>query len=364
MISKRDYYDILGVDRNATPEQIKANYRKLALKYHPDRNPGSKEAEESFKEAAEAYEVLRDTQKRNIYDHYGHEGLQGTGFSGFRGFEDIFSSFTDIFDDFFGFGTGRRSRTAARRGADLRYDLTISFEDAAFGLETDINMEKLQTCSTCGGTGCAPGTHPKDCPQCAGTGQISRSQGFFSIRTTCPNCRGEGLIIPSPCAECGGTGQVEKSKQVTLKIPAGVDTGSRLRLTGEGESGHRGGPPGDLYVYLSVKPHDFFKRNDDHVICQVPISFVQAALGAEIDVPTLTGKKKLKIPKGTQPGEVFRFKREGIPSLRGHGKGDQIIQVLVKTPTGLSKKQEALLVEFAKLDAAKLSSKIKKMLKK
>jgi molecular chaperone DnaJ len=364
MISKRDYYDILGVDRNATAEELKAKYRKLALKYHPDRNPGSKEAEENFKEAAEAYEVLRDPQKRNIYDHYGHEGLQGTGFSGFRGFEDIFSSFTDIFDDFFGFGTGRRSRTAARRGADLRYDLTISFEDAAFGVETEIDVEKLQSCSTCEGTGCEPGTNPEDCAQCAGSGQISRSQGFFSIRTTCPNCRGEGRIIPSPCSECHGTGQVEKTNKVTLKIPAGVDTGSRLRLTGEGESGPRGGPPGDLYVYVSVKPHDFFKRNDEHVICQVPISFVQAALGADIHVPTLTGKKKLNIPKGTQPGEIFRFKGEGIPSLRGYGKGDQIIQVLVKTPTGLTKKQEALLKEFAELDAAKLSSKIKKMLKK
>jgi molecular chaperone DnaJ len=364
MISKRDYYEILGVDQNATAEELKANYRKLALKYHPDRNPGSKEAEENFKEAAEAYEVLRDPHKRNIYDHYGHEGLQGTGFSGFRGFEDIFSSFTDIFDDFFGFGTGRRSRSAARRGADLRYDLTISFEDAAFGVETEIDINKLQSCSTCEGTGCQPGTYPENCAQCAGTGQMSRSQGFFSIRTTCPNCRGEGRTIPSPCSRCLGTGQVEQSKKVTLKIPAGVDTGSRLRLTGEGESGPRGGPPGDLYVYVSVKPHDFFKRNDEHVICQIPISFVQAALGADIDVPTLTGKKKLNIPKGTQPGEVFRFKGEGIVSLRGHGKGDQIMQVLVKTPTGLTKKQEALLKEFAELDAAKLSSKIKKMLKK
>lgn len=363
MIAKRDYYDILGVDRNATDEQLKANYRKLALKYHPDRNPGSQEAEEKFKEAAEAYEVLRDPTKRNIYDHYGHEGLQGTGFSGFRGFEDIFSSFTDIFDDFFGFGTGRRSRTAARRGADLRYDLTMSFMDAAFGIETEIDIEKLQTCSACEGTGCQSGTYPEDCHQCGGTGQISRSQGFFSIRTTCPNCRGEGRTIPSPCPECRGTGQVERAGKVALKIPAGVDTGSRLRLTGEGESGARGGPPGDLYVYISVKPHDFFKRNNNDIICQVPISFVQAALGADINVPTLTGEKKLHIPKGTQPGEVFQFKGEGIPSLRGYGKGNQIIQVLVKTPTGLTKKQEALLEEFAKMESAKLSNKIKKMFK-
>lgn len=363
MRAKRDYYEVLGVGRDADENEIKANYRKLALKYHPDRNPGNKEAEERFKAAAEAYEVLRDPEKRNIYDHYGHEGLQGTGFSGFRGFEDIFSSFSDIFDDFFGFGAGRRSRTAARRGADLRYDLTISFMDAAFGLETEIEIEKLQSCATCEATGCEPGTYPEDCRQCGGTGQISRSQGFFSIRTTCPLCRGEGRSIPSPCPECRGTGQVEQAKKVSVKIPAGVDIGSRLRLTGEGESGTRGGPPGDLYVFINVKPHEFFKRNNHDIICQVPISFVQAALGADISVPTLTGKKTLHIPKGTQPGEVFRFKREGIPSLRGHGKGDQIIQVLVKTPTGLTKKQEALLKEFAKLESAKLSTKIKKMFK-
>jgi len=363
MTTKRDYYEILRVDRNSNEDQIKASYRKLALKYHPDRNPGDKEAEEQFKEAAEAYEVLRDPEKRNIYDHYGHEGLQGTGFSGFRGFEDIFSSFSDIFEDFFGFGTGRRSRTAARRGVDLRYDLAISFMDAAFGVDTGIEIEKLENCPTCETTGCEPGTHPEDCRQCGGFGQISRTQGFFSIRTTCPHCRGEGRTISHPCPECRGTGRVERIKKVSVKIPAGVDTGSRLRLTGEGESGTRGGPPGDLYVFINVKPHNFFERNNNDIICQVPISFVQAALGADINVPTLTGEKKLRIPKGTQPGEVFRFKGEGIPSLRGHGRGNQIIQVLVKTPTGLTKKQESLLKEFGALESAKLSTKIKKMFK-
>ncbi len=363
MTTKRDYYEILGVDRNSDEDQIKASYRKLALKYHPDRNPGDKEAEEQFKEAAEAYEVLRDPEKRNIYDHYGHKGLQGTGFSGFRGFEDIFSSFSDIFEDFFGFGTGRRSRTAARRGADLRYDLAISFMDAAFGVDTEIEIEKLENCPTCETTGCEPGTHPEDCRQCGGFGQISRTQGFFSIRTTCPHCRGEGRTISHPCPECRGTGRVERIKKVSVKIPAGVDTGSRLRLIGEGESGTRGGPPGDLYVFINVKPHHFFERNNNDIICQVPISFVQAALGADINVPTLTGEKKLRIPKGTQPGEVFRFKGEGIPSLRGHGRGNQIIQVLVKTPTGLTKKQESLLKEFGALESAKLSTKIKKMFK-
>ena len=363
MTAKRDYYDILGLDRKATDQEIKAAYRKFAFKYHPDRNPGSKEAEENFKEAAEAYEVLRDPQKRDIYDHYGHEGLQGTGFSGFRGFEDIFSSFGDIFDEFFGFGSGRRSRTASRKGADLRYDLSISFMEAAFGVEKEIEIEKLEDCSRCEATGCEPGTSPQDCRQCGGRGQISRSQGFFSIRTACPRCHGQGRVIPSPCAACRGTGRVERPKKVSLKIPAGVDSGSRLRLTGEGESGMRGGPHGDLYVYLHVQDHEFFKRRNHDVICQVPISFVQAALGAEISVPTLNGDKTLHIQKGTQPGDVFRFKGEGIPSLRGHGRGDQIIQVLVRTPTGLSKKQEALLEEFGKLESNKLTHKIKKMFK-
>jgi molecular chaperone DnaJ len=363
MITKRDYYDILGVGRSASEDEIKTSYRRLALQYHPDRNPGNKEAEEKFKEAAEAYEVLRDPQKRNVYDQYGHRGLQGTGFSGFRGFEDIFSSFGDIFEEFFGFGGGRRSRTAARQGVDLRYDLTISFMDAAFGVETEIEIEKLQNCLTCHGTGCEPGTYPEDCHQCGGTGQISRTQGFFSIRTTCPHCRGEGRTIRHLCPECRGTGQVERRDKISVKIPPGVDTGTRLRLTGEGESGTRGGPPGDLYVYISVKQHNFFKRNNNDILCQVPISFIQAALGAYISVPTLTEEKELHIPKGTQPGELFRFKGEGIPSLNGYGRGDQIIQVLVKTPTGLTKKQEALLKEFARLESAKLSTKIKKMFK-
>ena len=361
MAARRDYYEILGIDRNANEDEIKATYRKLALKYHPDRNPGDKEAEEMFKEAAEAYEVLQDPEKRSIYNQYGHEGLQGTGFSGFRGFDDIFASFGDIFDEFFGLGGRRRSRTAARRGADLRYDLTVSFMDAAFGVETEIEIEKLQSCAACEATGCEPGTYPEDCRYCGGSGQINRTQGFFSITTTCPQCRGEGRTIPHLCRECRGTGQVEMKRKVSVKMPAGVDTGSRLRLTGEGESGTRGGPHGDLYIYIHVKPHEFFKRNNNDVICQIPISFVDAALGAHVSVPTLTGEKKLHIPHGTQPGDVFRFKGEGIPSLRGYGRGDQIIQVMVQTPTGLSKKQQALLKEFARLESAKLSSRVKKM---
>jgi molecular chaperone DnaJ len=361
MTTKRDYYDVLGVDRSANDNEIKAQYRKLALQYHPDRNPGDKEAEEQFKEAAEAYDVLRDPEKRNIYDQFGHDGLQGSGFAGFRGFEDIFSSFSDIFDDFFGFGGTRRSRTAARQGADLRYDLTISFMDAAFGVEREIEIEKLETCTSCQGTACESGTSPERCQYCGGTGQVSRSQGFFSIRSTCPQCRGQGQTIPHPCRDCRGKGQVLQKKKVSVKMPAGVDTGSRLRLTGEGEAGVFGGPPGDLYIYVRVKPHDFFQRDNRDIICQIPISFVQAALGDTVDVPTLNGDKELEIPKGTQPGDIFRFQGEGIPSLRGYGRGDQIIQVLVKTPTGLNKKQEKLLRDFASIESAKLSNKIKKV---
>ena len=363
MSPKRDYYEVLGVNRNASENDLKASYRKLALKYHPDRNPGDKTAEDNFKEAAEAYEVLRDPQKRQIYDQYGHQGLEGSGFSGFGGFEDIFSSFSDIFEDFFGFGGNRRSRTGAQRGADLRYDLSLSFMEAAFGTETEIDIEKMEICSTCSGSACEPGTAPETCSTCHGSGQVTRSQGFFTVRTTCPTCRGQGQRITHPCAQCRGTGQILKNKTVSVKIPAGVDSGSRLRLTGEGEAGAYGGPSGDLYVFIDVKPHDFFSRDGTEVLCQVEISFVQAALGDKISVPTLNGKKTLEIPKGTQPGDVFRFKGEGIPSLRYRSRGDQIIQVLIKTPTSISKKQEALLREFDKLESKKISSKLKHILK-
>lgn len=363
MANKRDYYEVLGVGRNATEEELKTTYRKLALKYHPDRNPGDKAAEDNFKEAAEAYEVLRDPQKRQIYDQYGHSGLEGSGFSGFGGFEDIFSSFGDIFEDFFGFGTRRRSRSRVQRGADLRYDLTLSFMEAAFGTETEINVDKTGVCSSCEGSGCEKGTHPETCSYCNGTGQATRSQGFFTVSTTCPSCRGRGQMISHPCAECKGVGRVLVNKKVVVKIPAGVDTGSRLRLTGEGEAGAYGGPPGDLYVFIQVQAHDFFKRNNSDIICQVEISFVQAALGDKVKVPTLNGKKTLDVPKGTQPGDIFRFQGEGIPSLRSKRRGDQIIQVMMKTPTHLSKKQVALLEEFEKLEAAKLSNKLKNILK-
>ncbi|MGD1968581.1 MAG: molecular chaperone DnaJ [Desulfobacterales bacterium] len=363
MGTKRDYYEILNVSRNASDTELKAAYRKLALKYHPDRNPNDQKAEEKFKEAAEAYEVLRDPQKRSLYDQYGHAGLENTGFSGFGGFDDIFSSFGDIFEDFFGFTSRRRSRSRAMRGADLRYDFNLDFMEAVFGIETEIEIEKREICPDCGGNGCEEGTEPESCRHCGGTGQVSRSQGFFTVRTTCPTCRGNGQMITHPCSTCRATGQVMASKKVSVKIPAGVDNGSRLRLTGEGEPGVMGGPPGDLYVFLHVQPHEFFKRHDTDIICEIPVSFVQAALGDKISVPTLNGDKSLKIPKGTQHGDVFYFHGEGIPSLRTAQRGDQIIQITVKTPTHLTKKQEALLKEFAVLESKKISQKLKNILK-
>jgi molecular chaperone DnaJ len=363
MAGKRDYYEVLGVDREASDNDIKARYRKLAMKYHPDKNPGDKDAEEKFKEAAEAYDVLRDSQKRRIYDQYGHQGLEGSGFSGFGGFEDIFSSFGDIFEDFFGFSSNRRGRSRVQRGADLRYDLSLSFMDAAFGTETEIQVDKAETCPVCQGSACEPGTQPEMCPTCNGSGQVSRSQGFFTVRSACPTCRGQGRTNKNPCKACRGAGQVRISKKVAVKIPAGVDTGSRLRLNGEGLAGAYGGPPGDLYVFIQVQPHDIFQRNNADVICQQEITFVQAALGTTVKVPTINGKKDLDIPKGTQPGDVFRLREEGIPSLRNGRRGDQLIQVVIKTPTGLNKKQEKLLREFETLESNKLSSKLKNILK-
>jgi len=353
----------LGVARDVTPEEMKKKYRQIALKYHPDRNPGNKDAENKFKEAAEAYEVLHDPEKRRLYDQFGHEGLSSTGFTGFHDFSDIFRSFGDIFEDFFGFGSRGRSRSRAQRGADLRYDLTLKFMDAAFGTETAIDVAKTEACEACGGNGCEVGHRPETCRQCGGSGQVSRSQGFFTVRTTCHVCRGHGQMITRPCLKCQGNGQVQVSKRVSVKIPAGVDNGSRLRLTGEGEAGSFGGPPGDLYVFIHVQPHEFFERRDNDLICQISISFIQAALGDKVSVPTLEGSKNLDIPKGTQPVYVLYFRGEGIPSLRTRKRGDQIIQVLVKTPTNLSKKQEDLLREFAKLEKGKFSNKLKSMLK-
>jgi len=345
-MNEKDYYKILGVAKSASEEEIKKSYRKLAMQYHPDRNPGDKEAEEEFKLASEAYEVLRDPEKREIYDRYGVEGLRGTGFTGFRGFDDIFSTFGDIFEDFFGFGGTQRRRSHARAGADLRFDLKISFNDAAFGKETEIEIPRTVSCEACGGTGAKPGTSPVNCPVCRGTGQVTRAQGFFTISTTCGQCHGEGKVVQHPCKDCRGLGRVRTTKKIQIKVPPGVDTGSKLRLRGEGEQGERGGPPGDLFVIIYVEPHDFFSRDGDDLICQIPVSFPQAALGAEIDIPTLNGTRSLTIPKGTESGEVFRIKGEGFVRLRGHGRGDELVQVIVKTPRNLTRRQEELLREF------------------
>ncbi|HUU40022.1 MAG TPA: molecular chaperone DnaJ [Desulfatiglandales bacterium] len=352
---KRDYYQVLGVDRSATDEEIKKSYRSLALKYHPDRNPGDKDAEERFKEAAEAYEVLRDSEKRQTYDQYGHEGLQGTGFHGFQGFEDIFFSFSDIFEGFFGGGFG--SRTRVERGADLRYKLKISFLEAAFGKDTEIDVPRYEACKTCNGSGVDPGYEKDICRTCGGRGQINRSQGFFRISTACPDCQGMGRIISHPCTECRGSGRVEKTRKIKVKVPHGVDAGMRLKLKGEGESGPNGGPPGDLYVEIFIEPHEFFEREGNDVVCHATISFVQAALGTVIEMPTLEGSEKAPIPKGTQPGDILRFHGKGIPRLQGYGRGDQIIIVDVRTPTKLSKKQKELLQELDKLEGEEVNEK-------
>lgn len=353
-MNRRDYYEILGVGKTASEEEIKKNYRRVAMQYHPDKNPGNKEAEDKFKEAAEAYEVLSDRQKREIYNRFGHEGLNSTGFQGFGGFDDIFSSFGDIFEDVFGFGRQHsrgQTRRTVRAGADLRYDLKISFLDAAFGLTRTIDLDKLHPCSKCEGSGAAPGTSPSACPTCHGRGQVMQSSGFFTISSTCPHCHGTGRFIAKPCSHCHGMGKEQQRKTVELKIPAGVETGSRLRLRGEGEAGDPGAPHGDLYVFIHVEEHDFFVRAENDIVCRVAISFVQAALGATVEVPTLKDTEKIKIPKGTQSGQIFRLKGKGIPHLQGYGRGDQIIEVFVETPKDLTKKQEALLREFEKLSS-------------
>ncbi|MGQ9500078.1 MAG: molecular chaperone DnaJ [Dissulfurimicrobium sp.] len=350
---KRDYYDILGVSRTASFDDIKKAYRKLALRYHPDRNPNDKEAEEKFKEAAEAYEVLRDPEKRKVYDLHGHEGITGMGFSGFTRQEDIFSAFNDLFGDFFGFSTSSRSQGSGfgpEQGADLRYDLTISFEEAARGTEKNIKITRLEPCEKCNGTGLNPGSQPAICNLCKGRGQVIHTEGFFRIATTCPNCKGRGVIITNPCRTCNGQGRIRKHQMVKVRIPAGADNGSKLRLRGEGEAGLRGGPRGDLYIILHVEPHEFFERHGNDIYCRIQISMVQAALGDEIDVLTLDGQRKFKIPAGTQPGETFRLKGLGVPDLRGFGTGDQIIEISIVIPKKLTERQKELLREFASLE--------------
>lgn len=355
MAQKRDYYDVLGVQRGASQDEIKKAYRKLALKYHPDKNPGDKAAEEKFKEAAEAYAVLSDPQKRSQYDQFGHS-LGGGGFGGFSNASDIFSSFGDIFEDFFDiesiFGGGGRGRTRSsrvRRGADLQYKISITFEEAAHGKETVIRVPRMETCETCTGTGAASGSSMDTCQQCQGSGQVRMSQGFFSIAQTCPVCHGAGKKISNPCRGCNGTGRVQKERKINIKIPAGVDSGSRLKISGEGEAGMHGGPRGNLYVLIHVEPHPKFRREDDHIICEEEISFTQAALGAHIEVPTLEGKVKLKIPAGTQTGKLFRIPGKGMPNVHGYGRGDLYVRVTIVVPKKLSDEEKELLRQFAAL---------------
>lgn len=351
-MAKKDYYEILGVSRDASDEELKKSYRKLAVKHHPDKNPGSKESEDTFKEVNEAYEVLSDPQKRKNYDLFGHtQGPEGFGgFGGYEfggGFGDIFS---DIFEDFFG-GTARKRRPG--RGADLRYNLEISFEDAAFGKETKIKIPKWVNCASCNGTGAKSASNFKTCPTCKGVGQIRFQQGFFTVSRTCNHCSGEGKIITEKCPVCNGEGRTHAEKTLSLKIPPGVETGTKLRLSGEGELGNNGGPPGDLYVVLTVKEHPFFTREGDDILYDAQISFMQAALGGKIVVPTLKSNTSLKIPPGTQYGRTFRLKGMGISNLRGSRIGDEVVRINIKIPTKLNQKQKELLEELAKISDEK-----------
>jgi molecular chaperone DnaJ len=352
-MSKRDYYEILGTERTATEEEIKKAYRKLALKYHPDRNPNDHESEEKFKELGEAYEVLIDAQSRAAYDQYGHAafGSRARGPAGFHDPADIFREVfgnSSMFEDLFG-GGGERRSGGTQRGDDLRYDMELTFMEAAQGCEKEITVTKLGECDVCKGTGAEAGATTKACATCGGRGQVISSRGIFSIAQTCPRCEGRGRVVDKPCRSCSGTGRRERTTKIKIKVPAGVDGGARLRSSGNGEAGVRGGPPGDLYVVLHVKRHEIFERDGDDLICQVPISFAQAALGAEIEVPTLDATAEIKVPAGTQTGTVFRLKGKGVKNVQGYGNGDLMVRVQVEVPSKLNSAQREKLEEFAKL---------------
>ncbi len=347
---KRDYYEVLGVPRSAAGEEIKSAYRKAALKWHPDRNPANKpQAEERFREATEAYSVLSDAQKRAAYDRFGHAGVTGVGFEPGMS-HTIFEEFQDIFGDFFGFedifGGGRRGRARTQRGADLRYDMTLTFEEAAAGVQTKIKVPRMEFCEACNGTGAKAGTGIVACQSCGGRGQLHYQQGFFTITRTCPACQGAGQVVRERCPECRGQGRIEKERTIELRIPPGVDNNTRLRVPGEGERGPNSGPSGDLYVVLEVKEHPFFERRNADLYCTIPISVAQAALGAEISVPGLAGEEKLKIPEGTQTGSIFRLKGKGLPDPHGGGRGDLYFHVRVVTPTKLTREQRQLLEQL------------------
>jgi len=347
---KRDYYEVLGVSRTADDEELKRAYRKLALKYHPDKNPDTRaEAEERFKEVNQAYQILSDAQRRAQYDRFGHAAFEQGGPGGFdfaAGFDDILG---DLFGDFFGTGRTRGGRARARRGADLQYQLEISFVEACRGCEKTLSVPRLTRCETCGGRGAKPGTTPQTCPQCNGSGQMRFQQGFFSIAKTCGKCNGHGQIVTNPCPKCEGAGARRVTYTVNVKIPAGVDAGSRLKLRGEGEAGDRGGPSGDLYVVLDVEEHPIFTREGTDLVCEVPVSIAQAALGTEIEVPTLDGSFKVKVPAGTQSGQMFRLRGRGVADLNGYGTGDELVRIVVETPKKLTARQRELLEEFATL---------------
>ncbi|MGI1678947.1 MAG: molecular chaperone DnaJ [Cellvibrionaceae bacterium] len=348
-MSKRDYYEILGVDKNVSGPDLKKAYRRVAMKHHPDRNPDNKESEEIFKEASEAYEILSDEDKRASYDRHGHAGVGGAGgMGGGEGFGNFSDVFGDVFGDIFGGGGGGRGRGGPARGSDLRYTLDLSLEDAVKGTTVKIKVPTLVACKPCDGTGAKSGSKPSKCSTCAGIGQVRMQQGFFSVQQTCPSCRGKGSIITDPCSSCGGQGRIEETKTLSVKVPAGVDTGDRIRLGGEGEAGMDGGPAGDLYVQVSVQQHEIFERDGKNLYCEIPISFVDAALGGEHEVPTLDGRVKLKIPAETQTGKLFRLRAKGVTPIRGGSAGDLMCRVAVETPVNLNAKQKDLLKEFQK----------------
>jgi molecular chaperone DnaJ len=350
-VSKADYYEVLGVGRDASDQELKSAYRKQAMKFHPDRNPGDHVAEEKFKQASEAYQVLSDADKRAAYDRYGHAGVGaaggGQGFGGFQGSVDLGDIFGDLFGEMFNMGGSQQRQTRQRRGEDLRYDLAIDFEDAIFGTETEVKVRRYEACETCKGTGSASGRGPSTCPQCQGRGQIRYQQGFFSVARTCSACGGAGVIVSDPCSVCRGETRIPKEIKLNVKVPAGVEDGTRIRYGGEGDTGRSGGASGDLYIVLSIRPHDFFQRDEHDLHCVIPISFPQAALGADIEIPGIDGAVTLKIPEGTQSGKELRIRGRGVPYLNEKGRGDLIVRVMVQIPKKLSRAQRELVSQLA-----------------
>ena len=367
-MTKRDYYDVLGINKSASPEQIKSAYRKLAVKYHPDKNKGDKASEEKFKEASEAYHVLSNTERKQNYDNFGHAAFEngGGGRGGFSNF-DFSSHFSDIFEDFFGegFGGGKRTRKSNNRGSDLRYDLSISLNEAYSGKKQDIKFSTSEKCEVCKGTGSKPGHRPSTCSMCGGHGQVRSSQGFFTVQQTCPQCGGSGEMITHPCTSCGGQGKKQASKRLSVTIPKGVDDGTRIRLAGKGEAGTRGAGSGDLYLFINVYSHDLFKRSDENLYFECPISIADAALGSTIEIPTIDGgKAKIKIPAGTQSGKQLRLKGKGMPYIRGSGYGDLYVQLNTEVPISLNKEQKELLEKFRQIENEKSNPSIKKFFEK